>query len=78
MKRLSTDLIRRLNSLAWGSVPVLTFSKLPRPTLVAWAMGKPFQKQGVRLRHDVGERDNHQRPVPGVFAFEFSLHFRVT
>lgn len=29
---------------------------------------KPLQKLRVRLRHAVGERNHHQRPVPEVFV----------
>ena len=29
---------------------------------------KPFQKQRMRLRQAVGERNHHQRPVPEIFV----------
>mgnify|MGYP007116873744 CR=1 FL=1 len=38
------------------------------PGLGGLCYGKPLQKQRVRLRHAVGERDDHQRAVPEVFV----------
>ena len=38
------------------------------PGPVGLLNGKPLQKQRVRLRHAVGQRDHHQRSVPEVFV----------
>ena len=38
------------------------------PGLGGLCNGEPLQKQRVRLRQAIGERDDHQRAVPKVFV----------